>query len=239
MTSQHRPGYVVQDIRTCARCRTGKPQHLSMHWARKLTDVGIAADTLFAHCNYCRLPYCIACRFKHQASHAQAVVTVRSVIATFDANRDVEACSRCAKSVSFRYYCCECSLAWCLDCWCKLEIGCHPHKVFNVVDPPRLIKTRTNDADKCCTSAVIGHCTTCATAFAVDQEMLSCKTCFLQSGQPVLLCIRCYVSAQSGHPRTHEVWQWKITRATAELSAAIHCNECLQSENLTRGPTFC
>jgi hypothetical protein len=127
-----------------------------------LTVSGIHSSALFAECTYCRLPYCMSCRFEHQASHQQAVVLLRSVVYQFEIDGETDVCVRCSKRASFSYACCECEYALCRSCWFEKDVNMHPHKIFNVIEPPRLVKSKSGITDACCNVAAINHCSTCS-----------------------------------------------------------------------------
>lgn len=155
--------YQMDLSRVCAYCRIGMHGFFPYTVPNSmLTASGIASGGLFAECTFCRLPYCMSCRFKHQPSHQQAVVTLRSVINPFDPSSESDDCIGCSKSVAFSYSCCECDHAWCRNCWCENDISSHPHRIFNVVEPPRAVKSRNDVLGTCCTVAVVSHCSTCS-----------------------------------------------------------------------------
>lgn len=129
---------------------------------RILIASGIESGGLFAECTFCRLPYCLECRFEHQPSHKPAVVTLRSVVNPFDPSRELETCCRCSKSVAFSFSCCQCDDAWCRNCWCESDVSNHPHKIFNVVEPPRSMNSRKSVSGTCCKAAVVNHCNSCS-----------------------------------------------------------------------------
>ncbi|OAP63354.1 hypothetical protein AYL99_02581 [Fonsecaea erecta] len=145
-------------------------------------------------------------------------------------------CSACRKRTSNRYVCLDhlCDYTLCRSCWFSRGVNVHPHKTFKVVEARWSVRSNNSVSAgySCCDTAALNHCSSCAMPLALGQPVSFCKTCFVDTTEPVFRCLSCSSPGAGDdhhHPSHHESWRWTFQVAKQGISAnGIYCQTCAQ-----------